>query len=302
MHNNVCIISVSCTLLFFGVIFVPCSQRKSVLCYYVSDHKAWADKIYRRFQSCRTDYNKISNRGKFGKSGQGQLKRLTALQKWKHKQYSFLAPFYKQGQKALKQSRTNVVLSGLPPSTDDESDKALDDSNESSPSNTRKDPPEKFGSSLTSPPPIRRTKKRTRDMDEKASGDQKAAHYGELMTVMKESASHLVRSSSGMHDREWESFFTWLSDFTTRMPRSNLATLPTENGLLGDGIYTSRVSTSKHSKVKNRELFFPGAPAAASHVPSPKTSRSSRHNLHRPFAGTAVPAVPRGSEQYLIKW
>ena len=217
----------------FLVIFVPCSVL-SVL--YVSDHKAWADKIFRRFQSCHTDYNKISNRGNFGKSGQGQFKELTALQKWKHERYYFLAPFYKQGQKTFKQSRTTSVLGGPPPSTDGDSDEAPDDErgHESSSSNTRKDTPEQFALSLTSPPPIRRTKKRTRDMDEKASTDQKAAHYGELMTVMKESAS----------------------------------------------------------EAKNRELFFPGAAAAASNLPSPKASRSIRHNLHRPFALTAVPAVP----------
>ena len=203
----------------FSGYFFPCSQRKSV--FYVSDHRAWADKIYRRFQSCRTDYNKISNRGMFGKSGQGQFKGMMVLQKSKHERYSFLVPFYKQGQKTLKQSRTNTALGGLQPSTDGDSDEAPDDGNESSSSNTRKEQPEQFSSSLTSPPAIRRTKKRTRDMDEKASGDQKAAHYGELMTVMKESANHLVWSTSGMHDRGWESFFMWLSDFTVRMPRSN---------------------------------------------------------------------------------
>ena len=203
---------------FLGVIFVLCSHRNSV--FYVSDHKAWADKIYRRFQSCRTDYNKIANTGKLGKSGQGQSKNLTALQKWKHERYSFLAPFYKQGQKTLKQSKTNAVLGGLPPSTDGESDEAPDDGNNSSSSNTRKEQPEPFSSSLTSPPAIRRTKKRTRDKDENTSPDQKAAHYGELMTVMKESASHLVRSS-GNRDRERDSFFTWLNDFTLRMPRTN---------------------------------------------------------------------------------
>ena len=207
---------------FWGVIFVLCSHRNSV--FYVSDHKAWADKIYRRFQSCRTDYNKIANRGKLGKSGQGQSKNLMALQKWKHEGYSFLAPFYKQGQKALKQSKTNAVLGGLPPSTDGESEEAPvapDDGNDSSLSNTRKELPEPFSASLTSPPAIRRTKKRTRDKDEKTSPDQKAAHYGDLMTVMKESASHLVRSSSATRDRQRDSFFTWLNDFTLRMPRTN---------------------------------------------------------------------------------
>ena len=69
------------------VVFVPCSERNAL---YVADHKAWADKIDRRFTSCRTDYNKISNRGKFGKSGQAQYKILTALQKWENERYSFL--------------------------------------------------------------------------------------------------------------------------------------------------------------------------------------------------------------------
>ena len=112
--------------------------------FYVSDHKAWADKINRRFQSCRTDYNKIATRGKFGKSGQGKYKNLTALQKWKCERYSFLAPFYKQGQKPLGQSKTSVVLGGLPPSTDNESDEGPDDGNDSSSSNTRKEGRELF--------------------------------------------------------------------------------------------------------------------------------------------------------------
>ena len=44
---------------FLGVICVLCSHRNSV--FYVSDHKAWAHKIFRRFQSCHTDYKKINN-------------------------------------------------------------------------------------------------------------------------------------------------------------------------------------------------------------------------------------------------
>ena len=202
-----------------GVICVLCSHRN--FGFYVSDHKAWADKIYRRFQSCRTDYNKIANRGKLGKSGQGQYKNLTALQRWKYERYSFLAPFYKQGQKTLKQSKTSAVLSGLPPSTDSESEEGPDDGNDCSSSHTRKEPQELFSSSLTSPPGIRRTKKRTRDKDEKVFPDEKSGHYGKLMTVMKESANNLVRCSSGTRDRERDSFFTWLNDFTLRMPRTN---------------------------------------------------------------------------------
>ena len=79
IHNNVCIMSVSCILLFFWLfLFRVLKENRD---YYVSDHKACADKIFRRFQSCRTDYNKISNRGKFGKSGQGQFKGLNSSAK-----------------------------------------------------------------------------------------------------------------------------------------------------------------------------------------------------------------------------
>ena len=112
------------------------------------------------------------------------------------------------------------MLGGPRPETDVESEEGPDDGNDndSSSSNTRK---ELFHASLTSPPGIRRTMKRTRDKEEKASPDEKSGHYCELVTVMKESASHLVWGSSGTHDRERDSFFTWLNDFTMRMPRIN---------------------------------------------------------------------------------
>ena len=260
---------------FWGVIFVLRSHRNSV--FYVSDHKAWADKIYRRFQSCHTDYKKIANRGKLGKSGQVQSKNLTALEKWKLERYSFLAPFYKQGQKTLKQSKTNAVLSGLPPSTDGELDEAPDDSNDSSSSNTRKEHPEPFSSSLTSPPAIRRTKKRTRDKDENTSPDQKAAHYRELMTVMKESASHLVRSS-GNRDRERDSFFTWLNDFTLRMPRTNWRQFQQRTVALAME-FTPAESPQTNSEAKNRAGA--AAAAAAYHVPAFKTSPSKQNYISR---------------------
>ena len=204
------------------VLCVLCSHRISGC--YVSDHKAWADKINRRFQSCRTDYNKIEKRGKFGKSGQAKYKSLTALQKWKYEWYSFLAPFYKQGQKPLAQSKSSAVLGGLPPSTDNESDEGPDDGNDSSSSNTQKEGGELFHSSLTSPPPIRKSMKRTRSKDDKVSPDEKSCNYGELVTVMKESASHLVRGSADRRDPERDSFFTWLNDFTSKLPRHSWRT------------------------------------------------------------------------------
>ena len=198
-----------------------CSHRHSVL--YVSDHRCWADKIFRRFTSCRTDYNKIANRGKLGKSGQGQYKNLTALQRWKYERYSFLAPFYKQGQKTLQHNKSGAVLGGIQASSDGSSDEGPEDDNESTQSGvTRKEPRQLFQSSLTSPPGIRKTMKRTREKDQKVSPDEKSAHYGELVTVMKQSASHLTRASSAdTRDPERDSFFAWLTDFTLRMPRNN---------------------------------------------------------------------------------
>ena len=105
-------------------------------------------------------------------------------------------------------------------STDHESDEepAEDRGHESSSSATRKETPEKY-SILTSPPPMRKTtKKRTRDTDK----EEKISHFDELMSVMKESTSHLVSQrakSANIQDRDRESFFAWLHDFTSRMPR-----------------------------------------------------------------------------------
>ena len=120
--------------------------------------------------------------------------------------------------KPLGQSKTSAVLGGLPPSTDNESDEGSDDSNGSSSSNTQKEGRELFHSSLTSPPAIRKSMKRTRSKDEKVSPDKKSRNYGELVTVMKESASHLVRGSADRRDPEQDSFFTWLNDFTSKLP------------------------------------------------------------------------------------
>ena len=153
--------------------------------------KDWADKIFKRFTHLRTDYHKIATRGKLGRSGSGKLKGLTALQKWKSERYSFLQPYYKQGQKAAKESQGTGVLGGAVASSDHfESDEDLDEERaveSSSSAVARKGKPEDFGA-LTSPPSIRRTEKRSRDKDK----EERESHFDELMSVMKESASHLV--------------------------------------------------------------------------------------------------------------
>ena len=54
-----------------------------------------------------SDYHKIAQGKQGKKSGQ-----LTALQKWKLEHPSYLKPYYKQGQKAGKESQGTGVLGG----------------------------------------------------------------------------------------------------------------------------------------------------------------------------------------------
>ena len=106
-------------------------------------------------------------------------------------------------------------------STDHESDDEHEHEergHESSSSATRKETPTKIPV-LSSPLPMRKPKKR-RDTEK----EDKGSHFNELMDVMKELASHLVSQRArlaNIHDRERESFFEWLNDFTSRMPRQN---------------------------------------------------------------------------------
>jgi len=50
--------------------------------------------VWTRFKSIRTDYGKLKRELKEGKSGSG-AKKLTPLQKWKVKRYSFLDAYIK---------------------------------------------------------------------------------------------------------------------------------------------------------------------------------------------------------------
>ena len=157
----------------------------------------------------RSDYMKIEHGKQVKKSG------LTALQKWKLEHLSYLKPYYKQGrvpQASGSQDGTTHT------STDQESDEAMSyrGRDSSSSATPRKKTPEKLPSTSSSSPVGKALKKRIRDAEEKTS------HLNELMSVMKESASQLVQSRpTNIQERERESFFTWLNDFTSRMPRRN---------------------------------------------------------------------------------
>ena len=67
------------------------------------------------------------------------------MEKWR---YSFLQPYYKQGQKAGKESQATGVLGRAAASSDHESDEDPNGerAHESSSSATRKETPEHFGS------------------------------------------------------------------------------------------------------------------------------------------------------------
>ena len=73
---------------------------------------------------------------------------------------------------------------------------------------------------LNCPTQTRKPKKR-RETDK----EEKSSSFNQIMEVMKESAGHLVTHAwtvvNDLYDRERDSFFQWLNEFTSRMPRQN---------------------------------------------------------------------------------
>ena len=175
---------------------------------------AWADKIFCRFMNLRTDYQKLAHGQQRKKSGQ-----LTARQQWKLEHLSYLKPYYKQ---CHKSGNTGALGGPAITSTeheyDDEHEHEHEERGHESISSSRKETPTKIPV-LSSPLPLCKPKKRRDTVKE-----EKASTFNELMDAMKESASHLMSQcarSANHHDRERESFFAWLNDFTSRMPRQN---------------------------------------------------------------------------------
>ena len=84
--------------------------------------------------------------------------------------------------------------------------------------------------------------------------------------------------------------------FHSKNAQTQLANIPNEDCRLGDGNHPGRVSTTKHSEVKNRAGAAAAAAAASFYLSASKTNTSSRYNIHRPNAGTAVAAVPGRSK------
>ena len=135
------------------------------------------------------------------------------------KHLSYLKPFYKQCHKTIQGS--GVVGGAAINSTEHESDDDQvpdhDDRGHESSSSSRKETPTKIPI-LSSPLPLRKPKKRREPEKE-----EKSSSFNEIMEVMKESASHLVSCARTVNeqDRERESFFQWMNEFTSRMPWQN---------------------------------------------------------------------------------
>ena len=107
--------------------------------------------------------------------------------------------------------------------TEHSSDEEADDRGHESSSSSRRETPTKIPV-LNLPTPARRPKKRRDDRTD-SDKDETSSKLNEIVGVMKDSANHLVaRSQTLAHDhREQErvSFFQWMLEFTSRMPRQN---------------------------------------------------------------------------------
>ena len=177
--------------------------------YYVSEHAAWADKIFRRFVNLRTDYQKLEHQ-------RDPSQPLTARQQWKLTDLSYLKSFYKQGRSARGAaggtSRT---------STEHDSDEEADDRGHESSASSRKETPTKIPV-LNLPMPSRRPKKRRDDRTD-SDRDETSSKLNEIVDIMKNSPSHLVGSSQTVlldqQEQERVSFFQWMFESTRRMPR-----------------------------------------------------------------------------------
>ena len=174
--------------------------------YYVSDHGAWADKIFRRFVNLRTDYQKLEHQ-------RDPSQPLTARQQWKLKELSYLKSFYKQRAGRGATGRTSRT------STEVDSDEEGDEHGYESSASSRKETPTK-NPVVNLPMPTRRPKKR-RD-DSCSEREDKSSKLNEIVDVMKTSASHLMGTSQAVsldqQEQERVSFFQWMFESTRRMP------------------------------------------------------------------------------------
>ena len=233
----------------------------------------------------RSDYHKVAHGQQRKKSGQ-----LTAQQQWKLEHLSYLKPYYKQCHKSGNTGALGgPAITPTEHESDDEHEHEHEERGHESSSSSRKETPTKIPV-LSSPLPLRKPKKR-RDTDK----EEKASSFNELMDVMKESASHLVSQcarSANHHDRERDSFFLWLNDFTSRMPRQNWDDFQRTTVNLAMQYTPADSPQTKHIKAKNTTGSF------CFTCPSPDgpSAKTSTKNFWWLCGDATVAAVRWGSE------
>ena len=158
----------------------------------------------------RTDYQKLEHQ-------RDPSHPLTACQQWKLTDLFYLKTFYKQGHKSSSRRATSRT------STEHSSDEEADDRGHESSSSSRRETPTKIP--VPNAPTAARRPKKRRDDRTDSEKDETASKLNEIVGVMKDSANHLVaRSQTLAHDprhQERVSFFQWMLEFTSRMPRQN---------------------------------------------------------------------------------
>ena len=221
----------------------------------------------------RTDYQKLEHQ-------RDPSHPLTACQQWKLTDLSCLKTFYKQGHKSARRATSRT-------STEHSSDEEADDHGHESSSSSRRETPTKIPVP-NAPTPARRPKKR-RDERTDSEKDETASKLNEIVGVMKDSANHLVaRSQTLAHDpREQErvSFFQWMLEFTSRMPRQNWREFQKQAFTLACA-YTPTDSPQGH---QSRPRI-----SQESSTSSSQADHSQHHGHQYPMHPPARPAPPGG--------
>ena len=215
----------------------------------------------------RTDYQKLEHQ-------RDPSQPLTACQQWKLTDLSYLKTFYKQGHRSARgaTSRTSMEHS---------SDEEADDHGHESSSSSRRETPTKIPVPNL-PTPARRPKKRRQDRTDSYK-DETSSKLNKIVGVMKDSTNHLVaRSQTLAHDPREQarvSFFQWMLEFTSRMPRQNWWEFQKQAFTLACA-YTPTDSPQGHP---SRPRISQG---------SSTSSSQADHGLQYPMNPPARPAAP----------
>ena len=236
----------------------------------------------------RADYQKLEHRR--DKAGP-----LTARQQWKLKHLSYLKPFYKQCHKSVQGSGAvgGAAITSTEQESDDDQEPEQDDLGHESSSSSRKEMPTKIPV-LNYPIPLQKTKKRREERRE-TDKEEKSSSFNQIMDVIKESAGHLVSRTravvNGPCDRERESFFQWLNEFTSRMPQQNWRDFQRQSILLAMHFTPADSLQANPSIPRISQGSFCFISRSTPNGPSAKTSTNRFWQLHGDATVTATVRV-----------